>query len=66
VTPPPPSSLGCNDASGNTEYVHALESWDSLVTVPLMPEAQARVLIDEQLSRAGWHICVRKLWDIPA
>ena len=48
------------------EYVHALESWDSLVTVPLMPEAQARVLIDEQLSRAGWHICVRKLWDIPA
>ena len=29
-----------------------------------MPEAQARVLIDEQLSRARWHVCDRNAIDL--
>jgi type I restriction enzyme R subunit len=31
---------------------------------PLLPEEQARVLIDEQLIRAGWHVCDRKDIDL--
>jgi len=30
----------------------------------LAPEAQARVLIDEQLTRAGWHVCDRNQIDL--
>ena len=30
----------------------------------LAPEAQARVLIDEQLERAGWHVCDRDQIDL--
>jgi len=30
----------------------------------LTPEQQARVLIDEQLTRAGWHVCDRKDIDL--
>ena len=28
------------------------------------PEEQARVLIDEQLTRAGWYVCDRKDMDL--
>jgi hypothetical protein len=31
---------------------------------PLLPEEQARVLIDEQLNRAGWYVCDRKDIDL--
>lgn len=31
---------------------------------PLKPEEQARVLIDAQLTRAGWHVCDRKDIDL--
>jgi type I restriction enzyme R subunit len=31
---------------------------------PLLPEEQARVLIDEQLTRAGWYVCDRKDMDL--
>lgn len=31
---------------------------------PLKPEEQARDLIDEQLSQAGWHVCDRKDIDL--
>ncbi len=31
---------------------------------PQKPEEQARVLIDEQLTRAGWHVCDRKDIDL--
>ena len=31
---------------------------------PLLPEEQARVLIDEQLTRAGWYVCDRKDIDL--
>ena len=31
---------------------------------PLKPEDRARVLIDEQLERAGWHVCDRKDMDL--
>ncbi len=31
---------------------------------PLKPEEQARVLIDEQLTRAGWFVCDRKDIDL--
>jgi type I restriction enzyme R subunit len=31
---------------------------------PLKPEEQARVLIDEQLTRAGWNVCDRKDIDL--
>ena len=31
---------------------------------PLLPEEQARVLIDEQLTRAGWFVCDRKDIDL--
>ena len=31
---------------------------------PLAPEDQARVLIDEQLTRAGWHVCDRSEIDL--
>lgn len=34
------------------------------VNQPLKPEEQARVLIDEQLTRAGWHVCDRKDIDL--
>ncbi len=30
------------------------------MTPNLKPEEQARVLIDEQLARAGWHVCSRR------
>ena len=30
----------------------------------LAPEEQARVLIDEQLTRAGWHVCDRDKIDL--
>ena len=30
----------------------------------LAPEEQARVLIDEQLTRAGWHVCDRSEIDL--
>ena len=34
------------------------------MTAPLLPEAQARVLIDQQLTRAGWHVCDRNAIDL--
>ena len=34
------------------------------MTPPLLPEEQARVLIDEQLTQAGWHVCDRQDIDL--
>ena len=34
------------------------------MTPPLQPEEQARVLIDEQLTQAGWHVCDRQDIDL--
>jgi len=34
------------------------------MTPPLQPEKQARVLIDEQLTQAGWHVCDRQDIDL--
>jgi type I restriction enzyme R subunit len=34
------------------------------VSPALAPEEQARVLIDEQLTRAGWHVCDRREIDL--
>jgi len=34
------------------------------VNQPLKPEERARVLIDEQLTRAGWHVCDRSGIDL--
>ncbi len=31
---------------------------------PRLPDEQARVLIDEQLTRSGWYVCDRKDIDI--
>jgi len=31
---------------------------------PAKPEEQARVLIDAQLTQAGWHVCDRKDIDL--
>jgi type I restriction enzyme R subunit len=34
------------------------------MTPPLLPEEQARVLIDKQLTQAGWHVCDRQDIDL--
>ena len=34
------------------------------MTPPLLPEEHARVLIDEQLTQAGWHVCDRQDIDL--
>jgi|688.fasta_scaffold1653420_1 hypothetical protein len=37
-----------------------METGLGIMNQPLKPVEQARVLIDEQLTRAGWFVCIRK------